>query len=150
MSTEKLDPMLGYGVGVSPHSGYFRLRPAGALWCVWLPVGLLAMVLALAGCRRYNYVAGTDLNRVQIAAVVLSVHVGPFAGPIHSTGGFRESFYRWLLPIPSVAMVAGWLPFVLVRRPVKWAWAAAAWCGNVAGAVAWYGAALLSLAFWLS
>ena len=79
-----------------------------------------------------------------------SVHLGPFAGMLQSNSGSCEGFYLQLILVPLAALVAGWLPFVLARRPIHWAWAVAAWVFHILTAATCYGAALLSLAFWLS
>ena len=141
---------LGYATGSNPRTGYSTLRPLRALGFVWLPAGVLAMAVTLRGCWQYNSIAGTDLTRTHIAGVVASVHLGPFLGPLQSSSGFHEDFYRALVPIPVATLIAGWLPFVVVRRPVRWGWAVIAWTLCAAAAAVWYGAALLSLAFWLS
>lgn len=127
-----------------------RLRASRALPCVWLPLGVLAMACALYACREYNRDAGTDLTSSEIAAVVASVHLGPFAGPVHSSSGIGETFYLRLAAPPLAMLVVGWLPFLFVRKPIHWGWVAAAWSLNVLAAATWYAGAMLSLAYWLS
>ncbi len=126
------------------------LRPARPLLFVWLPLALLTMAVAWRGCAQYNAVAGTDLTAAQIGGIVTGMNLGPFIGPLYSSSGFREVFYRRLLPIPLALLALGWLPFLLVRAPVRIRAAVAAWALNVVAAVAWYASALLSILYCLN
>jgi len=140
-------PLLSYAAGLAPER--FTLRPSHPLLIVWLPFSLLAMGLALFGCLRYNAVAGTRFTADQIAVAVVGMNLGPFVGPLFSTGGFGEPFYVRLFPIPVVLLIVGWLPFILIRRPIRTAWALAAIALNALAGVAWYGSAVLALAYYL-
>ena len=117
---------------------------------IWLPLSLLAMASAAWACVEYNRVAGTDITPVGMARIAAAMNFGPFLGPLISGTGFREEFYRRMVPVPVVLLVIGWLPFLLVRRPVGRPVRVAAWALNLLAGFVWFASAGLSLGYYLS
>lgn len=137
-----------------PILDYAQPRPRRWIGCPllipWAAASLLAMLLALMGCLNYNEVAGTDMTAGQIAQAVLGMNLGPFIGPVLASSGFGESFYRYLVPLPTgLLLLAGILLLFLGRRP-RPAVQVALWLVHILAALVWFASALLSLAFYLS
>lgn len=127
-----------------------RLRPGIAHLALWLGLGAVVMAMAFTACWTYNHSdgrAGTTraIPPGQIARTTLGVHLGPFAGYAYRAD-YWDTYAR-LARVPAPLLVAGWLPFLLTRRPVRPRTWVAAWLLNVVAALVWYGSAVLSLAF---
>jgi hypothetical protein len=115
---------------------------------IWGALAIIAMAIAWHSCLAYNKVAGTDKTPSHIARIVLAMNLGPYVGLIANPGGDRRLLLR-LAPIPSVLLVAGIAPFVLLRRPVPLPVAVSAWMVYVLGCFVWFASAVLSLAVFL-
>ncbi len=121
---------------------------------LWLGLAVVAGGISLWACLRYNEVAGTDKSPAHIAAITVGVVAGPLVGPVanpHPSNPFK-------IPPTVIAAALGLLaiqflalaPFLLVKRAVSTTVLAVTWLGFIAAAGAWFGAALVSLGFYLS
>lgn len=135
-------------------------RPSKTLRLSWWHLGLwvapaaVAGVISLRACLRYNEVAGTDKSPTHIAVITVAVLAGPLVGPVanpHHSSPFKipPTVIAATLVFLAVQCLA-LAPFVLVKRTVSATVLAAAWLGFIAAAGAWFGAALVSLGFYLN
>lgn len=121
---------------------------------LWLALAVVAGVISLQACLRYNEVAGTDKSPAHIVAITVAVLAGPLVGPVanpHHSAPFK---------VPPIVLVATLVllavqglalaPFLVVKRAVSTKLLVAAWAGFIVAASAWFGAALVSLGFFLS
>jgi hypothetical protein len=133
----------------SPQS---RVRgPVRILWLVllvWTPFSVSAMMFGWYGCVRYNSIAGTDITTGQMVLIAVSMNTGPFVGPLQGRDAFN-GFYGELIPVAVGVFVLGWVPTLLVRRPLHFGWRMAFVVLHLGVAGAWYFAAVLSLAYHL-
>lgn len=117
---------------------------------IWMLIGITTMAFALRGLLSYNEFAGTDKTPLHILQICTSVFAGPLVGPIANPGGGGSpAAVRWTMILLGLVLV-GVSPFLIVRRPVSWYFAAGAWVGFMIVCVAWFMGSMISLAFYLS
>lgn len=121
---------------------------------LWLALAVVAGVISLRACLRYNDVAGTDKSSAHIAVIAAAVLAGPLVGPVanpHHSNPFHIPLKLVVITL-ALAGVQGLAlaPFLVVKRAVSTALFGAAWAGFIAASVLWFGAAMVSLGFYLS
>lgn len=121
---------------------------------LWLGLAVVAGVISLQACLRYNELAGTDKSPAHIVAITVAVLAGPLVGPVANPHPAE------LFKIPPTVLVATLVllivqgmaltPFVVVKRSVPTALFVAAWVAFITASSIWFGAALVSLGYFLS
>ena len=127
---------------------YTSLTVTRAHATIWISMSVIAMSFGLWAGNTYNRTAGTKFTSDELVIMCIAMNTGPFVGPVMK-GRLSEEFYTYLAAIAVPVFLIGWLPYALWRRSVHAAVRGIALAINIVAALVWFGAAMVSLGFFL-